>query len=281
MSSRNQTKSESLVIDCLRKQLLPGEQIFHHVRFSDAQHGDVEADVLVMVPGSGIAVIEIKGGVVQYSDGQWLMVDDEFQRRIKPIDQARNAKHALRKYLDRQLEWKHGLIRSEWFLALPYTDVTSDMGPEGRRELLIGKNDLKSAMTQIRTALNSSEITDPRPTTEMINAAVELLVRPGVVAENQSKSLRSWLTTKPAIALAIGLLVIAGAGVGIWRAGAGEPPVPNCSSNYSGCVPIGKDVDCSDLSTSVTVTGVDIYKLDQDGDGKACEWNPAPQGPTP
>ena len=53
----------------------------------------------------------------------------------------------------------------------------------------------------------------------------------------------------------------------------------NCDPNYSGCVPIASDVDCGGgsgngpeyLYGTVTVTGSDIYDLDRDGDGIACE----------
>jgi len=53
----------------------------------------------------------------------------------------------------------------------------------------------------------------------------------------------------------------------------------NCDPNYSGCVPIASDVDCGGgsgngpeyLYETVTVTGSDIYDLDRDGDGIACE----------
>jgi hypothetical protein len=52
-----------------------------------------------------------------------------------------------------------------------------------------------------------------------------------------------------------------------------------CDSNYSGCVPIASDVDCAGGSGNgpayvrgpVTVTGDDIYELDRDGDGVACD----------
>ena len=52
-----------------------------------------------------------------------------------------------------------------------------------------------------------------------------------------------------------------------------------CDSNYSGCVPIASDVDCAGGSGNgpayvqgpVTVIGKDIYDLDSDGDGVACE----------
>lgn len=52
-----------------------------------------------------------------------------------------------------------------------------------------------------------------------------------------------------------------------------------CNSNYSGCVPNASDVDCAGgsgngpeyVSGPIEVIGVDIYGLDRDGDGIACE----------
>lgn len=56
-------------------------------------------------------------------------------------------------------------------------------------------------------------------------------------------------------------------------------PDPACNPNYSGCVPVASDVDCAAgggngpayLSQTVTVLGSDVYGLDRDGDGLACE----------
>ncbi len=54
----------------------------------------------------------------------------------------------------------------------------------------------------------------------------------------------------------------------------------SCDPNYSGpCVPIASDVDCAGgsgngpayVSGPVTVVGNDIYGLDRDGNGVACE----------
>lgn len=51
-----------------------------------------------------------------------------------------------------------------------------------------------------------------------------------------------------------------------------------CDPNYSGCVPVASDVDCEGGSGDgpaytgvVTVTGSDVYDLDSDSDGTACE----------
>lgn len=64
------------------------------------------------------------------------------------------------------------------------------------------------------------------------------------------------------------------------------PPAPapspaaddKCDPNYSGCVPIASDVDCAGgsgngpayLSGTARVVGSDIYRLDRDHDGIAC-----------
>jgi hypothetical protein len=70
------------------------------------------------------------------------------------------------------------------------------------------------------------------------------------------------------------------------------PPVAGaCDPNYDGpCVPIASTVDCADVpGTDAVVVGVDIYGLDSDNDGVACESTAPTQvasatstrGPTP
>lgn len=59
-----------------------------------------------------------------------------------------------------------------------------------------------------------------------------------------------------------------------------EPPAGGgCDSNYDPCVPIASDVDCAGgsgngpayVSGPVYVIGTDVYELDRDGDGIACD----------
>jgi resuscitation-promoting factor RpfB len=57
------------------------------------------------------------------------------------------------------------------------------------------------------------------------------------------------------------------------------PAASNCNTNYSGCVPIASDVDCAGgsgdgpayVSGPLQVIGSDVYRLDADHDGIACE----------
>lgn len=327
MDSQQVTKSERLIFDAIRSQLLPGEEFIEHVRFSDSRHGDVQADALIFIPGAGIAVLEIKGGIVSFADGQWTLSDDSgYHRRINPVEQVRKAKHALRRYLDRQSEWQLGLVRSEWFIAMPFTSVEGDMGPEGRRELLIGKDDIKNMLKQIREGLASPVNPDPYPTKQNLDLAISLLKRSTngdlvigySVLENRN-------VRGAVLALVIGLLniavcfsgfnlevefaaiissIVGSVGIGSFLMQAGflgnrhikfyaavgaaaaltgfsigylfhhqTHHLNVCDSNYSGCVPVKTDIDCADLATPVRVKGTDVYALDRDGDGKACEWN--------
>ena len=172
-----QTESERVVWEALRTSLQDDEVLIHGLRFSDGQAGDVEIDLMLLSPSRGVAVIEVKGGHVSYQDGQWTTRNGSGGiRRIHPTDQARRAKHALRRYLDRQPEWGKGLIRSQWFLAMPLTQVEGDMGPDGRREQLIGKADLVRMRTMIDEGLASAPRESAVPAGPWVEQAVGLLM---------------------------------------------------------------------------------------------------------
>jgi hypothetical protein len=79
-------------------------------------------------------------------------------------------------------------------------------------------------------------------------------------------------------------MLISGAMAFMVAVPANAAPLPQtqsseCDPNYSACVPIASDVDCEGgsgngpayVSGPVTVVGDDIYDLDRDGNGTACE----------
>jgi len=68
--------------------------------------------------------------------------------------------------------------------------------------------------------------------------------------------------------------------VALWFFAATAPSVAqDCDPNYDPCVPVASDVDCAGgkgngpeyVTGPITVIGTDIYDLDRDGDGIACE----------
>lgn len=171
------TESERQIWTVLADSLEEGEVLFHGLRFTDAKEGDVEIDLLLLSPTRGAAVIEVKGGVVEFRDGEWtLATNGGARRRIRPVDQARRAKHALRRYLDRSPEWPHGLLRSQWFIALPGTEVTGDMGPEAPRDRLIGRSDVSRAREMVNDGLTKAPREPAVPEEGWVTVAQELIL---------------------------------------------------------------------------------------------------------
>lgn len=87
----------------------------------------------------------------------------------------------------------------------------------------------------------------------------------------------------PSIGRNVGWAFVAGAAIAtatillIWTTAARAQD--NCHPSYTPCVPIASDVDCAGgngngpvyVSGPIRVIGPDVYRLDDDGDGKACE----------
>lgn len=270
---RESNGSEREVLAALRAQLLPGELLLEGVRISDPKNGDIEADFIVLFPDAGAAVIEVKGGEVTYENGEWVTRRKNYSRRIHPIQQARGAKHALRRYLDRQPEWNHGLIRSQWFIVMPHTPVNGDFGPEGRREQLIGAGELGELRERVRAELLATELTEQVPPAGWVEDVYSLLVRANRAEVNiaQSTRWRGWVAGhKWWVGVAAIVLVAALAAGSVMLLGRESTP-QGCEPGYIPCVPIARDINCNVLNFAVQVTGVDVYGLDRDGDGIGCE----------
>ena len=168
-------ESESVVWGALKHQLRECDVLLHGVRFTDIEYGEVEIDLLVLMPDRGAVAIEVKGGLVSYRQGGWKQADANGSHAIDPARQARNGVYALRRYLEHQPTWSRGHLRAAWMIALPYTHVAGDMGTEGRRDLIIGENDLAEAAGLIYDRLGKIDLQAPMPALGWVEAAVEFL----------------------------------------------------------------------------------------------------------
>ena len=298
------TKSEQTVWESLRDTLRDGDVLLHGIRFTDPHEGDIEVDLLLLSPTQGAAVIEVKGGSVEYRDGQWTTTSTSQRvRRIHPVTQARRARHAIRRYLDRQPTWSRDLLRSQWFIALPHTRVLGDMGPEGRREQIIDSTQIPTARTVIDNVLNPL----PSPlygTATWVDEAVNLLLsapdaslsdtRWSEAIPTSRSRRRTWLAVS-VVAAALALLGLAvfgwpgaspeqatsststGSGLSSPKAGA-DTLGSSCNPAYSPCVLVADDRNCPDIGFRVYLTGTDDpYGLDRDGDREGCETYPISQ----
>lgn len=173
------SSAERRVWQALQRQLRQDDVLIHGQRFS-GDDGEWEVDLIVLLAGLGFATVEVKGGHVSRSDGQWWQVT---ARGRKPIDlehQYVRAKHLLRRYL--QARWSHGRPRIVPFVALPNTRLgPDDPSPGLPRAWVIDERDLPEAAGRIEDVLVGDLPNEPhaRPGRDEVDRAAELLVGRG------------------------------------------------------------------------------------------------------
>jgi hypothetical protein len=149
-------RAERVVWEALHDQLPDEASLFHSLQLKE-RGNDYEADLVVVWPGVGIGVIEVKGGQVSYVDGQWRQsggaagahdIDD-------PVVQAQDACHVLHRFLlPRTPEGTKG--RSAHLVAFPYTTVPKDWSTPGcPRDLVIDSGALASTASIVKSVIES------------------------------------------------------------------------------------------------------------------------------
>ena len=112
------TTSERVVWERLRDGLGPDDVLLANLRLTD-EDKDHEADLVVLMPDDGILVLEVKGGSVWHDEqGWWIRRRRQGRATVDPVDQARDAKYALRAYVERdprwgsrrRVAWAHGVV---------------------------------------------------------------------------------------------------------------------------------------------------------------------------
>lgn len=147
--------AEETVWEHLRVQL-PEDAVLIAGQRVTANGEEIEADLLVLWPGIGIAVLEVKGGRVSLEDGTWYQADRTGRRALSrsPIDQAQRAKHHLVDYLNAVSSRPIG--RAVHLAVLPYTELPADWdAPEAPRTIVLDATDLPHLAERIVHALNS------------------------------------------------------------------------------------------------------------------------------
>ena len=164
--------AEQTVWAALRDQLPDGALLMPGLRLTGEGGQDREADLVVAWPGAGIAVIEVKGGHVSLDAGRWLQQHaDGRVSRIRPVDQARECKYALRRYLDLHPAWSRPRPRLAHLVAFPSTAVPAMFGaPDCPRGQVIGRDDVGRAAEIVRGVLVCLVDAPPPPTDDDVVA---------------------------------------------------------------------------------------------------------------
>jgi hypothetical protein len=86
---------------------------------------DHEADLVVLMPDIGVLVLEVKGGSVWYDNG-WRIKRYGRDTVIRPVDQARTAKYALRQYVEKDPRWSRGRVAWAHGVVTPFSEFGDD-----------------------------------------------------------------------------------------------------------------------------------------------------------
>ena len=85
-----------------------------------------EIDFVVLIPGSGVLCLEVKGGRVACKDGTWTTTDasgSTFPLRRSPYSQAQEGMHEVRKSLGERLDRVPEFYKVPFGYAVVFTDV--------------------------------------------------------------------------------------------------------------------------------------------------------------
>lgn len=177
--------AEQVVWERLRAQL-PDSAVLIAGQRVTADGEEIEADLLVLWPGVGIAVIEVKGGRVSLHEGHWYQGDRSGQHvlRTSPIIQAQRAKHRIIAYLNDTSSRPIG--RAAHLAVLPYTELPATWDvPDAPRALILDATDLPRLAERIVHALNSQTSVRYAPLDEQqCQHAVRMLRRSHRAIEN-------------------------------------------------------------------------------------------------
>ena len=113
--------AERAIWEALRTHLPADVLLVAGQRIQDGET-ERELDIVVAWPGVGVAVLEVKGGMVAREDGAWWQGSGDARHRIDPVGQAQRGRHALQDLLgERRVEGAHA--RAAHLVAFPHTYV--------------------------------------------------------------------------------------------------------------------------------------------------------------
>ncbi len=173
------TPSEELVWERLRQSLPAESVLMSNLRITD-ERKDHEADLVVLMPGVGVIVVEVKGGSVWRDEDGWHQrMQGGRVRRNDPVEQARTTKYAVREYVERDPRWRESSrSRIVWAHALvaPYSCFDDDFAaPECPRWTVHGKDDLGDLAGRLWDTARL-QVTNARPPDEDdVDLIVEIL----------------------------------------------------------------------------------------------------------
>ena len=172
-----ENSGEERAFKALRAQLPAEAVLLHSVWFMDRKRNDREADFIILWPGVGFIVIEVKAGEIWFENGAWWQRHPTGPGEIHPVEQARNAKYLMNEYLLNNAGIPRNVFKGHFVLFLDTADTARLRTPEILPELTLTKNDMNSLAYRIEYAMrNFTDDVGAIPDEEWVANAGKVLV---------------------------------------------------------------------------------------------------------
>ena len=150
--------TERRVWAALGAQLGDGDLVIAGQRVTDHLK-DHEIDFLVAIEGAGIVCIEVKGGEVTHNGRDWLQhLHTGRVKTIEPVRQVRQARYALRDFIEKDPRWTQGRVRWNHIVVLPNSDFSQDFAlTDCPRWMLVDRDDFPNLVARIREVADSQK----------------------------------------------------------------------------------------------------------------------------
>ena len=170
------TGSERKVWQQLRADLGGDDLLIANQRVTDHRK-DHEIDIAVAMPGAGLIVIEVKGSGVHHNGTSWRQNRDGIERDIDPVTQARDAKYALRAYVETAPRWgSRSRVRWGHAIVLPYLSLADDFStPDCPRWAAVGREDMPGLVDRLRRIGTQQDTGHRVPTLDDVDTIATIL----------------------------------------------------------------------------------------------------------
>ena len=155
-------ETERKVLALLQEQLGENDLIVASQRVTDHQK-DHEIDFVVAIRDAGIVCLEVKGGEVSHSGHEWQQRSRSGHvKTIDPVQQVRQARYALRDFIESDPRWTQARPRWNHVLVFPNSEFSPDFGlPECPRWMVIDRNELGQLGARLREVALTQKTNQP------------------------------------------------------------------------------------------------------------------------
>jgi len=160
--------SEKRVLTLLREQLGDDDLVIVGQRVTDHQK-DHEIDFVVAAEGAGIVCIEVKGGEVRHTGFEWQQHSRGRMKTIDPVRQVRQARYALRAFVESDPRWTQPRPRWNHLVVFPNSELPQDFAlPDCPNWMVIDRNGLGDLGGRVRDVSLAQKVDLPLLTSAAI-----------------------------------------------------------------------------------------------------------------